>query len=66
MNIRKELHLRESEWLQAAKANAQKGRRSKYLEMRQIYSNTIRREKRMYQKKVRDKLKQKLKSPMNF
>ena len=65
-NLRKELHRRESEWLRSRAGEDRKQMRSKYLEMRQTYSKAVRRVKRSYQRRTRDKLEQELKCLKKF
>ena len=54
VNMRKELHCRESKRLRSKGGDDQKQRRSEYLEMWLIYSKAVRREKRSYQRRMRD------------
>ena len=65
-NLRKELHRRESEWLRSRAGEDRKQMRNKYLEMRQTYSKAVRRVKRSYQRRTRDKLEQELKCLKKF
>ncbi len=65
-NMRKELHHRESKWLRSEGGDDHKQMRSEYLELRLIYSKTVRREKRSYQRRMRDRLEQELKCPKKF
>ena len=62
-NMRKELHRRESKWLRSKVGDDRKQMRSEYLEMRLIYSKAVRREKRSYQRRMRDRLEQELTCP---
>ena len=64
--MRKELHQRESKWLRSKVGDDRKEMRSKYLEMRQVYSKAVRRVKRSYQRRMQDKLEQELKCPKKF
>ena len=47
-NMRKQVHCRESKWLQSKEGGDHKQMRSEYLEMRLIYFRAVRREKRLY------------------
>ena len=49
--------------MQSKGGDDQKQMRSEYLEMRLVYSKAVRREKRSYQRRMRDRLQQKLKCP---
>ena len=52
--------------MQSKVGDNRKEMRSKYLEMRQVYSKAVRRVKRSYQRRMRDKLEQELKCPKKF
>ncbi len=57
----KELHHRESKWLRSKGGDDQNQMRSEYLEMRLFNSKAVRREKRSYQRRMRDRLEEELK-----
>ena len=65
-NVRNELHRTESKWLRSKARVDRKQMKIEYLEMRQIYSKAVRRVKRSYQRRMRDKLEQELKCLKKF